>query len=194
MNLTRCFIAIEYPQIILNQIIKFRDEMRKTVPDGSVRWVSNSNLHLTIKFLGEVNSPVLDEVRVKMRNVCIGIQPFLLQIQGVGVFPNFRNPKIIWIGAEESDPLSSLARQCDDTCALSGILKEDRPFKPHLTIGRVTHNASGTHLRMLNDLIRPGLDMEFGKFEVGHLILFKSDLRPGGPVYTAIEKFPFIKN
>ncbi len=171
MNLTRCFIAIDYPQTILDRVIKIRDEMKAMVPVGTVRWVSNTNLHLTIKFLGEVSSFVLEEVRANMRNVCAGMQPIQLHIRGVGVFPNSRSPKVIWIGADGSDSLLTLARRCDDTCALSGIAKEDRPFKPHLTVGRITQSASETHLRLISDQIRATPDPEYGTFVVDHLIL-----------------------
>ncbi len=192
MDLTRCFIAIEYPQIILDRIIKTRNDLKAIIPDKTVRWVADGNLHLTTKFLGEIAPSVLEEIRSNMRNICSVIQPIQLHIRGMGVFPNFKNPKIIWIGAEESDPLLALARRCDDTCSLSGIMKEDRPFKPHLTIGRISQNASETHQRLISEYFRSTPIPEYGKFVVDHLVLFKSDLQPTGPIYTVIEQFPFI--
>lgn len=189
MELIRCFLAIEYPKKILDLINQISREMQSAFPPGCVRWVPQKNLHLTVKFLGEITPVQFNELRTNLRPVCADSPPIPLHIMGKGVFPNLRSPKIIWIGAEDSLPLLTFAERCEETCTQTGILTEKRPFKPHLTIGRTQRDISETHMRWIGEYFRSSPVPEFGHFTADHVILFRSELHPAGPIYSPMETF-----
>ena len=189
MGLIRCFLAIEYPIVILDRIKQIIKEMQSAFPPGCVRWVPEKNLHLTVKFLGEINETQMNKLRINLRPVCADSPPISLHITGKGVFPNFRGPRIIWVGAEESMPLRTLVQRCEEVCAQTGIPTEERPFKPHLTIGRTQRDISETDARLIGEYFRSSTVPEFGQFIADHVVLFRSELHPAGPVYSPIETF-----
>ncbi len=189
MGLIRCFLAIEYPKVILDRINQISREMQRVFPPGCVRWAAEKNLHLTVKFFGEITETQLNDLRMNLHPVCAGTPSITMHIKGKGVFPNLRSPKIIWVGAEESLPLRTLVQQCEEVCARVGIPTEERPFKPHLTIGRTHRDISETNARMIGEYFRTSPAPEFGEFSADHVILFRSELHPTGPVYSPLEKF-----
>jgi 2'-5' RNA ligase len=191
MRLTRCFLAIEYPAEIVERIQKFVLSAQQAAPPGTVRWTSTNNMHLTVKFLGEIPDEQVEDVRTKVRQSTVQTPPLLIQVSGSGMFPSDRRPRILWVGTNEPEELIRLAGECDNACASAGIPKEERPFKAHLTIGRVKPDLPDSQLCSLGErfLSLPKPDM--GKFTVDYLVLFRSELRTSGPIYTPIEVFPF---
>jgi 2'-5' RNA ligase len=182
----RSFIAIELPgdlQIEISQII---GRLQNKAGKSCVRWVSVENIHLTLKFLGDITSSAIADIQELIKSEATNQLTFNVEIGGSGAFPNIKRPRIIWLGVNSPPELASL--QSGIVIALSklGYPIEERPFSPHLTLGRVRENASTAELAAitsaLND-VRIGI---LGKVSVDKIHLFKSDLQPGGSVYTKL--------
>jgi len=177
----RTFIAIEIPENIRNSIHKDVEAFKASrLP---VRWVARSNLHITLRFLGEIT----DDVRKRMSSVLEGVaarqKPFQMALKDFGCFPNPRRARVLWIGVDEgSEELSVIARNIEEALVESGFPREGR-FHAHLTIGRIKKPCS------IDDILNK--ELLSGSFEVNTLILFKSTLTPQGSIYEALEKYRF---
>src|SRR5262245_65628784 len=135
-GIMRTFIAIEIPSEIKSALAALQDELRRAGAD--VSWTKPENIHLTLKFLGEVDERRIGEVE----KVCVAsaaeFQPFTLRLNETGVFPNARQPRILWAGlAGEIEKTVEMRKRLDDGLALIGFEREEKDFRPHLTIGRV---------------------------------------------------------
>jgi 2'-5' RNA ligase len=186
----RSFIAIEIPAEIQKKILRETADLRRLLDKPLIRWVPQENIHLTMKFLGDV-SPANLESLVHQLIPEIGKLPAIdISVRGLGAFPNQRRPRVVWIGVEAPKELDVISEVIESVASRFGFARETRPFSPHLTIGRVNQNASGHDL----EKIRSGL----GHAKVGYLgttlvrgiDLFGSDLRPSGAVYTKLHTIP----
>ncbi|HXW83698.1 MAG TPA: RNA 2',3'-cyclic phosphodiesterase [Candidatus Binataceae bacterium] len=155
--------------------------------DG-VAWVRPSNLHLTLKFLGAAVDPAkISQLIGLLHSLAESIAPFEIRVGGIGAFPNFSRPYVIWAGLE-SEPLVALAAQVDEVAAECGFEREGRRFSPHLTLGRVRNPRLTRDLR---EQLRAVREREFGVSGVQSMTLYRSELAPGGSIYTALATFPF---
>ncbi len=192
MSLLRAFIAIDIPpeikQAISNQTASLRKES-----GHAVRWVAVESIHLTLKFLGEVSSVNLQLLTQAIQAECAQIAPFTVSVENLGCFPNPRRPRIIWIGLVVPSGLNRLQRQVETSAARLGYAPDDKPFSPHLTIGRVREQASPAELQALRSLLEQTTAASLGTFTVKEVHLYKSDLKPEGPVYTRLATAP-LKN
>lgn len=178
----RSFIAIALPQTIRHQIAEFQDELKRLNAD--IRWVRSESLHLTIKFLGPLEPDLIGPVSRILSEVTADIKPFNLTIQNVGCFPNQKNPRVIWIGIGKQPSLDKISEALNVKLEALGFSRERRPFKPHLTIGRV---KSSRHLQpVLIQLLNRGFPAQ--SFDVQSVLLMRSDLKPEGAVYTVLNK------
>ncbi len=189
MSLLRAFIAIEIPHSILDAIQKETAGLQRAI-GAAVRWVPCSNLHLTLKFLGDISPANLDLLTQMLAAEAAAHKPFELQVGGLGSFPTPRRPRIIWIGLSAPAALESLQRGIEAASARLGYTEEDRPFSPHLTIGRVKQQASSTELQALRTALEQSRVGDLGTARVEAVHLFKSDLRPAGAVYTRLFSAP----
>jgi len=185
MNL-RCFIAIDIPQQIRGEIEELMELLKKH--DTDVKWVLPDNIHITLKFLGNTSEAVVPRIRDSLSAILSSYEPFYIKIQGIGVFPNRKHPRVIWVGAEDSDVLKSLKREAEQAMVLFGYQKEDKEFQPHLTLGRVRSQRG--ILGMMKDLDNFG-DRNFGTFKVDGIRLMKSELKPRGAEYTCLHDILF---
>lgn len=178
----RTFIASALPVEIIDFASGLQNRLKR---DGlSLKWVKPGNMHLTLKFLGDItpgqSRTVLDAIQI------IGERhaPLALTVQGMGFFPGIRKPRVLWIGlGGETDQLGRLHAQLEDALAESGFKKENRRFSAHLTIARIGKPLNSGHL--LDILQAEGRYYPI-PFAVRELVLFKSDLRPRGAVYTPL--------
>jgi 2'-5' RNA ligase len=186
----RSFIAVEIPADIQSAIARSTAALQESLPKPLVRWVPAQNVHLTIKFLGDVSPVNLERLTEAVKLEVAKHEPFSIPVGGLGAFPSPRQARVIWIGLEVPLQLSGLLHGVEAVTAKFGYAAEDRPFSPHLTIGRVgrTVDAAG-FLR-----IRSGLEEKvlgaLGSIRVEALHMFKSDLKPGGSVYTLLRTLP----
>ncbi len=193
MSLLRVFIAIELPVSIQNAIQQQTASLQHALDSSLVRWVPSHNIHLTLKFLGDV-SPTNIELLTQMLQYEADQQTaFDLKVSGIGSFPTSRRPRIIWIGLHAPAVLDSLQRSIDSAVARLGYATEERPFSPHLTIGRVRQNLSSAGLQKIRNTLDATKIGDLGSAKVDSVHLFKSDLQPGGSVYTRLFSAPLRK-
>jgi len=177
----RGFIAIEIN--VPSKIVEIENEIRKT--GANVKLVKPENMHLTLKFLGDTNEELIDEIEKIMKESVEGIEPFNIQLKGTGVFPNPNYIKVIWIGIQNGEQIIPIAQKIDEKISKLGFKKEKRKFSPHLTIGRV---KSAKNKDKLIKIIEKYRDVQFTDLKVEFLKLIKSELTPKGPIYTTIKE------
>jgi RNA 2',3'-cyclic 3'-phosphodiesterase len=181
----RLFCAFELPETLRRSLAEHSRKVREAVPDAAASWSRPENIHLTVKFFGNVDqakAPVISAAATRVAKEFSAIQ---IEVGKTGVFPRPSRPQVLWIGVEDaSGALARLQLRLEDEFALDGFAKEERAFKPHLTIARIRrpHNASqlaDVHLRT-----------EFSPVEVvlRELLLFRSELSSKGSKYTAISR------
>ena len=182
----RTFIAIELPEGGQDDIRRLQHAFATQRLD--IRWVKPVNLHLTLSFLGDVDPPDIDAVARVLSGSAANTPIFDLSPRGMGVFPNIRQPRILWVGmAGQTDMLKSLQKSVADALAPLGFAANKRPYRGHLTIGRIKPR---THQGRLVDALRAHQEFVSQAFTVKRLVIFKSDLRPDGPVYTRLYEMP----
>lgn len=185
----RAFIAVEISERARTEVARLQERLRAAGAD--VKWVDPENLHLTLKFLGEVPEEKIPALTESLGRTAAEISPFSFSLQGVGAFPGMEHPRVIWVGiGEGNDRLAKLGIAVEKTCAGLGFPAEERPFSPHLTIGRV---------RSGKELSRLAKQMEKVKFRATEpeqaewIVLLESTLGSGGPVYRTIGEI-FLKS
>ena len=186
----RCFVAIDVSEEVRFSIGGAIEQMRGL--SKGVRWVPPDHVHLTLKFLGEADNAMLLQIQERLSLLCSRHAPFALTVSGTGGFPNLRRPNVLWVGIDESGPLSLLNRDIEQSMAELGFEREEKRFSPHLTVGRVKSKDG------LEAVIREWItfkDAVFGTITVGETLLMKSALKPGGAEYSKIAGFKLaIKN
>src|SRR5690606_30724510 len=162
-----------------------------TVPDGAVRWVRPEGIHVTLKFLGDVPRGSIADIQAALDEAVRGHSPFGLTAFGLGAFPNTRRPRVVWVGVEGAvRRLKALRRSVEETISPLGYPAEDRPFEPHLTLGRVERRASRGELDLIGDLVERSEIGELASWQVEAVSLMRSELKPGGAVYTEVYRAP----
>jgi 2'-5' RNA ligase len=183
----RAFIAIKIDPEVAQRIGAVQSKLDKNL--GGIRWVKPENLHLTLKFLGPVSDEKVAPIAETLERALHSLARFSVSCRGLGVFPDIRRAKVLWVGLE-GKPLSALAATTDDALATLGFAREKREFKPHLTIGRWRESA-GRPDRLRREL-ETGKEQDFGPSQMNEVILFKSVLKPTGAVYTPLKVFPLV--
>ncbi|MBF0538377.1 MAG: RNA 2',3'-cyclic phosphodiesterase [Nitrospirae bacterium] len=183
---TRAFIAVNIAESVRLEIDSVIAPLRGLCRD--VKWVGRENLHLTLKFLGDINRSQVRSVELALEGVCALHRPFGVVLRSVGGFPTLPRAKVLWIGVEDDSDLKSLHRDIDAELSKAGFAREERPFSAHLTIGRLRDSGSLT-TNLLKGLT-PLKTKDFGLSPVSGIALMSSELTPGGPIYTVMRDFP----
>jgi 2'-5' RNA ligase len=180
---TRCFIAVECNNAeIIKRVRDVQDGL--TATGGTLKHVEPENIHLTLKFLGEIKKPQLDSVSETVSE--IKFNEFNMFVENVGVFPNLRRPSTIWAGISEGvTELTRIFREVDNKLSKLGFERERRRFHPHITISRVRSGKNRD--RLVEELMRIS-DYRFGEDKVDKISLKKSVLTPNGPIYTTLAE------
>jgi 2'-5' RNA ligase len=182
--LIRSFLAIELPKLILKKIEEVQRDLRSTRAD--VRWVNPEKIHLTLKFFGNIEESRIDPIFKSIEEPIRNTPPYSIEVKGVGAFPQLRNPRVIWIGlVNGKEILTSFQKQIETQLEKIGFQTENRPFHPHLTLGRMKSSRGREEMVGRMEKHR---EEEFGDFQVERVILFKSDLKPSGPIYTLLRE------
>lgn len=184
MNKIRSFIAIEVPDGIKRGLLEIQERLKRSSAD--VGWTRPEGVHLTLKFFGEVEEGKLEDIQKAIGQAVKGLSPFVIEVGGIGTFPNPRFPRVIWIGLKDrGDSLKTLQEAIERETEGLGFEREDRAFAPHLTLGRVRSQKNRDALiRSLDEFDK----IELGAFNVEEVSLMKSELRPKGAIYTQIWK------
>lgn len=190
MSEIRAFIAVDLSAQILERIAQVSARLQEQGKNLPVRWVPTDNIHLTLKFLGNVSLANLDVLKNSLIKLAERFQPCEIGVGSIGAFPKLQRPRVIWIGLEVSPELIALQRGIDLETVRLGYQREDRRYSPHLTIGRVKHNASAQEIRLLMTLIEGTKVGLLGTLRIEDVHLYRSELKPGGAVYTRIFTAP----
>jgi RNA 2',3'-cyclic 3'-phosphodiesterase len=193
MGLIRTFIAAELPLPLQDEIQKATSGLRKTLGDELIRWVPPHNVHLTLKFLGDVSPASLDQIKQILVTEAAQVESFAVQVEGLGAYPNSRRPRVLWVGLNAPAALTALQHSIDAAAARLGFESEDREFSPHLTIGRVRQNLSATEQQKIRTTLEETQIANLGTARVDSVYLFKSDLQASGSIYTKLFSAPLLK-
>ena len=188
----RTFIAIELDEELLGHLVRVQDRLRTQVAPRSVRWVRPEGVHLTLKFLGDTLPDQVDAVKVALDRAASEVSPFTFTMGGVGCFPNTHRPRVVWVGLQEpTGTLSRLRDAVESHVAPLGFPTENRPFHPHLTLGRVQRYASKSEVRQVGEVVASSAVGTLDEMRVIRVSYIKSDLRPSGAVYTTLHEAQF---
>ncbi|MFC1726821.1 RNA 2',3'-cyclic phosphodiesterase, partial [candidate division KSB1 bacterium] len=179
----RTFIAIKIPGSVKSDINNWQDKLRGIV--SGIKWVKSDNIHITLKFLGNIEEKMVLQLKEAIERSVENVSPFEIEVKGEGCFPNVNRPRVVWVGVDKGkDIISETVLKIENECSKLGFDRENRPYRPHLTVGRVKKIIKSTE-----DLRRFFYDNPFRSeiFNANEIILMKSDLKPEGPVYTPIE-------
>jgi len=183
----RTFIAIELPADVTAFLKRIQLQLKTAGAD--VKWVEPKNIHLTLKFLGEIEEKLLDNLNGILEEVSLGKSPFPARLMSIGAFPNIHSPRIIWAGISEGDAqIKQIAKELEEKIVHIGIPAEDRPFSSHITLGRLRSNFQKDKLAKKIQEIQASVEKENLAFTIKELTLFKSTLTPQGPIYEALKK------
>jgi RNA 2',3'-cyclic 3'-phosphodiesterase len=186
MSIIRAFIAIDLSAEIqqrLNDVLENYKALLNNIP---IRWVPVSNIHLTLKFLGEVSTSNLNILTDMIQTEVTSHHQFEISVGRSGAFPNNRQPRIIWIGVEAPQELTSIQIGIETATARLGYAREERTFSPHLTIGRVSRNVPMQDVKLISQTLENNRVGFLGAICIEKVHLYKSDLLPTGAVYTRI--------
>ncbi|MBW1817269.1 MAG: RNA 2',3'-cyclic phosphodiesterase [Deltaproteobacteria bacterium] len=183
----RSFLAFELPTEIKRTVSRISGELRPLPLD--IRWVRVDNIHLTVIFMGHLAEGLLKDMGENAAHVCRRYGPFQLALSGVGFFGGRKRPRVLWAGLKgDVERMSYFRDALQKRLRPFGITPEKRRFNPHLTLGRFRKGAEGGHL--LDEAVSRYRGLEGPVFTLKELLLFKSDLRPGGAIYTRIDGWP----
>ena len=192
MNLLRAFIAVEIPLEIREAVAKAAAPLQNGL-GPSVRWVPTGNMHLTLKFLGDVSSGNLEMLSQMLHAEADLFNCFDLRLSGLGSFPNLKRARVIFIGVHAPPTLEALRRGIESAAHRLGYESEERGFSPHLTIGRVKQNVTATEQQAIRRALEETRIDSLGTARVDSVHLYKSDLKPTGSVYTRLYSAPLRK-
>ncbi len=183
-KIIRTFVAVEINKAVRDRAAKLIEALAGTAAD--VNWVQRENLHITLKFLGNVHEREIPDVCEAVADAVAEIDPFDLEVRGAGAFPNAARPRTIWLGATEgSEQMRALHGRVEAALAELGYREEHRRFKTHLTLGRV--RGTGPEIADLGQLLQQHHDFIAGRTPVGHLTVFASTLTREGPRYEVLD-------
>jgi len=180
----RAFIAVEVP--FSTELEKFSRAVKGS--GASAKMVDLSNMHITLKFLGDTSEEKIPAIENAMKNAVSGIKPFRMRMKGSGAFPNLSRISVVWAGLEGADQLTMIAERLENNLKLLGFEPEKRKFSPHVTVARTRHSPN---LKELAEVIRDWEMGDFGDVSVEKIILKKSVLGPEGPIYSDISIVSF---
>ena len=186
MNVIRAFIAIDLSNEIYQNLNKVIQDLKEGMGRVPVRWVPAKNIHLTIKFLGDVSVGNLDLLIEIIQSEANRHPSLDLSVGGLGTFPSIRRPRVIWVGVKAPIELDALHRGIETEMARLGYAPEDRPFFPHLTLGRVSRNVNSDELRRISESLGNYKVGFLGATRIDAVYLYRSDLQPGGAVYSRL--------
>ncbi len=180
----RTFIAIKLP--LAKQAAELIEDIKVHLADEKIKWVDTWNIHITLHFLGNTEEDLLGDIGNEISNQLNDIKSFKLQCRGVGLFKNLHNPKVLWFGIDQSAELNSLKEKVDGALKPFGFYKEERFFKPHVTLGRIKYIKNK---EKFNEVVNTYRDINMQEFTINEVYFYESELTPKGPVYKVIRKF-----
>jgi len=183
----RLFVALELNEAVRAALAQFCDRLRVAFP--AARWVRSEGIHVTLKFIGEVNEDRVDQMENALSAVH-SAAPVEMNFRGAGFFPDEHHPQVFWIGIDSTPNLAEIAAQIESRLESLGVVRESRKFKPHLTLARITETRG---IDKLHDTLRRHGPANFGTVRTNEMHLYRSELGLGGAKYIRIKTFIFAK-
>jgi len=183
----RIFTGVQLPEEAREKIVKELDPFKRIAP--SIRWTGKNNIHLTLKFIGDVEPRLSEKIAAALATAKIPLSPFRLRCSGFGKFPVGDDLHIFWAGVEDDPRLLSLFHAIEALLLPLGVARDTRPFRPHLTLGR---NKARIDFRALFELLGKKKDLFLAECPLAAFQLFRSDLTPAGPVYSILKEIPLV--
>ncbi|WP_299027630.1 RNA 2',3'-cyclic phosphodiesterase [uncultured Thermanaerothrix sp.] len=191
MKRVRAFIAIEFSTDLQQRLDALVQSLR-AAGLGGIRWVPPENIHLTLRFLGEIQPETLQGFITYLPSLAQAFSPFTLHLQGLGVFPGLRHPRVLWVGVKAPESLFNLQHEVENLAHQLGIPPEDRPFTPHITLGRMRPDFGSQDQIVLETQLRNLAQRFNASLYVEEVCLFRSDLLPDGARYTLLLRTPLL--
>lgn len=183
----RTFIAIELPGQIRDFLAHIEERLIATHAD--VKWVEPKNIHLTLKFLGEIDEKKHERINLILDEVAGQKPSYKIRISSIGAFPKLDSPRVIWVGVDSGDKeTKELAKALEEKIQKIGIPKEDRAFSSHITIGRTRSTKDRDKLVQELNNLGSKFSAENLEFSVNKITLYKSTLTPQGPIYEVLKE------
>ncbi len=182
----RCFVALNLPPELKGRLAELEARLKEARAD--VSWVKPENIHLTLKFLGGVEETRIPLIKRAIQEGLHGEGPLVLSLAGLGVFPNPRSPRVIWVGVEgDTERMEKLQKRLEQALEEVGFPREARSFSPHMTLGRM-RSRQGT--AGLMELVGRLGEYRAGSIQAESIELMRSQLHPAGAIYSILESFP----
>ena len=184
-DLWRVFCAIELPETVRGLVLRHMARLQEMAPDVKATWSRDANLHLTLKFLGEISQTAVAKISTAASQAVAGLAPFSIHLEQTGAFPKHGQPRVLWVGIKDSyGTLSELHTRLEVESANAGFAKEDRPFHPHLTLARLrqprhTRTLAAAHCE---------LEFEPAEIPVAALLVIRSELSSEGSKYSVVSR------
>jgi RNA 2',3'-cyclic 3'-phosphodiesterase len=179
----RIFVGIKLDEAIRESIARELQPFKKIA--NSIRWTKSANIHLTLKYVGEISEDLAARIEETLLTAKIPVTPFPLKITGFGKFPAGDDLHILWAGVDANPSLRALFSWIENACASLGIDREAQPFNPHITLGR---NKARYNFKPLFEMLAAKQDLFLAEFPVTSFQLFSSQLTPAGPLYKILKE------
>lgn len=190
-NLIRSFIAIPLNQEIHKNLEDFSSRYELTDRSLGLKPVKPSNIHLTLKFLGEIDQVQATKLSSLLDKTAASLKPFQAKIHGVGAFPGWKShPRVIFVQASPEESIKEVFHKVESAAVSLGFPQENREFSPHLTLARVAFHTPQLD-NLISVLMRMAQEPQFGALPIDKIVMFKSVLLPQGPVYTVLSTHSF---
>jgi len=190
--LKRLFIAVDPEPAMQETIFRLISTIKREYPIKGVRYTVPQNLHLTLLFLGDTDEKLIPKICDKLNRICNSMPEFDLAFANLGAFPSRHNPRILWLGVNEPEPVTALAKSI--ISGLHFVAEPDKSrFFPHLTLGRVAGNARKVPGEGFSRLFAKQGNINLGSTRIREVLLYQSTLRPEGPVYTVLSRHALQK-
>ena len=187
----RVFIAVPVPEEIKNNIANSQEILKQKFDNDKIKWVKANLMHITIKFLGDIETAMIPDMKKMVQKSIADANSFKLSVKKIGVFPGIRKPRIIWAGIEQDvGKLVDIHEKINENINVLGFKKESKGLTPHITLARVKHKPINS--KILKQVIEESQRLFLGEFQVNNIILYKSELYPTGPLYTPLWSVDFF--
>ncbi len=190
IQVIRTFIAIDLPPAIKHELDLIVQSFKEKISKNAVKWIKIENIHLTLKFLGDTPLEKIPKIKQELATLSNNIHPFSLTIENLGVFPGFSKPRVVWIGCMEENPqemnLVNLHKEVEAGMSKIGFAPDNKQFNPHLTLVRLSNNASPAEVKQVSEVVKLASIKSPGRFQVDSIHLYQSDLNPQGAKYSRL--------
>lgn len=186
MTVIRAFVAVEMSPEIHDGLDLVTGDLKQKLKNLPIRWVPVENMHLTLKFFGDVSEANLEVLKEILKSTISGHHCFEISVGELGAFPSMRRPRVVWVNVEAPPELSAVQRGIETETTRLGYAREKRAFAPHLTLGRVSRTARSKDKHQISEVLEKYKVGFLGVMRVQSVNLYRSDLRPSGAVYTRL--------